>query len=552
MTVRQRIIVLVVSAVLIALGVGAAGLFALRQTGRQLDDLYQSSLIPIVDVTAIRDLFNDNRTGLNRALLKGTVEAAAEEKASNAGAVRRMDALWAHYYPAMVSSSQERAAAEAFLKARDRARVAKAQLEPVMASGRHDEAVAFMLDTVGPAFTEESRAIEAIVKANVDEAAVAYVETQRREKAAILTVSLVVVLGGLGLVIAGLFLARSIMRPLVQARELAASISEGELGHTLEVRGRDEVSDTLRSLVAMDATLAGIVRKVRDNAAQVSAAARDIAAGNDELSSRTQEQASSLEETAASMEEMTASVRQNAESAAAARGLAEQLSLQASATRGLAGETSEAMGRVSAASREIGGIVAVIDEIAFQTNLLALNAAVEAARAGEQGRGFAVVAGEVRRLAQQSAVAARDIKGLVASSGERVEEGAVLLERTTAALSEMQGAAVKVASFVTEIATASAEQAAGIDQVNTAVTELDAVTQQNAALVEEASAASQQASELAEGLMTQVAVFRFAGDASERIAHGPPPSALPVHAPKMRVAPPPPTLATVESAWREF
>ncbi|UPG88279.1 methyl-accepting chemotaxis protein [Luteibacter aegosomaticola] len=552
MTVRQRITLLVASAVLIAMSVGAAGLFALRQTSQQLDDLYQSSLVPIVDVTAIRDLFNENRSGLNRALLKGTAEAAGEERASNTEAAARMDALWARYYPAMVSSSQEQAAAEAFVKARQRARAAKAQIEPMMASGRHDEAVAFMLGTVGPAFTEESKAIEAIVKANVDEAAVAYAEAQRREKTAILVVAFVILAGGIGLVVAGLFLARSVMRPLMQARALAASISDGELGHDIEVRGKDEVSDTLRSLVAMDATLAGIVRKVRDNAGQVSSAARDIAAGNDELSSRTQEQASSLEETAASMEEMTASVRQNADSAAAAQGLAERLTIQASATRGLAGETSEAMGRVSAASQEISGIVSVIDEIAFQTNLLALNAAVEAARAGEQGRGFAVVAGEVRRLAQQSAVAAKDIKGLIASSGERVEEGVVLLERTTAALSDMQGAAAKVASFVTEIATASAEQAAGIDQVNMAVTELDAVTQQNAALVEEASAASQQASELADGLMIQVAVFRLAGDASGRIAPDNAAAMDILPGPAVTPTSPPATVALAASVWREF
>ncbi|WP_051943809.1 MULTISPECIES: methyl-accepting chemotaxis protein [Luteibacter] len=552
MTVRQRITFLIVSAVVTALAVGAAGLFALRQTGQQLDDLYKTSLVPIVEVTAIRDLFNDNRTGLNRALLKGTVEAAAEEKASSAESVSRMDALWDHYYPALVSSGAERAAAEAFLKTRQHARAVKAELEPLMASGRHEEAVAFMLGTVGPAFTEESRAIQAIVKANVDEAAVAYTETQRREKTAVVLVALVVVLGGIGLVVSGFFLARSVMRPLMQARELAASISDGELGHAIAVSGKDEVSDTLRSLVAMDTTLAGIVRKVRDNAGQVSAAARDIAAGNDELSSRTQEQASSLEETAASMEEMTASVRQNADSAVAARGLAEHLATQASTTSGLAGETSEAMGRVSAASREISGIVSVIDEIAFQTNLLALNAAVEAARAGEQGRGFAVVAGEVRRLAHQSAVAAKDIKNLIASSSERVEEGVVLLERTTAALSEMQGAAVKVASFVGEIATASAEQAAGIDQVNMAVTELDAVTQQNAALVEEASAASQQASELADGLMTQVAVFRFAGNTDASIAPATAPLVHPVPAPAVRSTTPPATLALAASVWREF
>lgn len=553
MTVRQRIATLIGFAILIAFVVGAGGLLALRQTGQQLDGLYQTSLLPIVDVSEVRDLFNETRTGLNRALLKGTVGAAAEEKASNAEAVSRMDAVWARYYPAMVSRGREREAAETFLKARQHARTVKSQLEPLMASGRHDESVAFMLGTVGPAFTEESKAIDAIVKINVDEAAAAYAEAQHRERMAFLTIALVIVGGGIGLLVAGLFLTRAIMRPLTQARELAGAISDGELGHAMDVRGKDEVSDTLRSLVAMDATLAEIVKKVRDNAGQVSAAARDIAAGNDELSSRTQEQASSLEETAASMEQMTASVRQNADSASAARGLAEQLTAQAATTQGLAAETSEAMERVSAASREISGIVTTMDEIAFQTNLLALNAAVEAARAGEQGRGFAVVAGEVRRLAQQSAVAAKDIKALILASGERVETGALLLNRTTEALAGMRNDAVKVASFVTEIATANAQQAAGIDQVNMAVTELDSVTQQNAALVEEASAASQQASELADALMSQVEVFRFAGQADKADAVAAKPvDKMPCTAPLIKIRTPVAPVAMAASVWREF
>jgi methyl-accepting chemotaxis protein len=563
MTVRQRITLLVASAVLIAIAVGGGGLLALRQTGAELEAMYQTSLVPIVDVATIRNLFNQTRTGLNRALLKGTVEAAAEEKAHSDAMVRQMDAVWARYYPAMVSPGKEQAAADAFIKARDRLRAVKAELEPMMAAGHHDQAVSFMLDTVGPAYSQESSAIDAIVQANVDEAAAAYADAKHREATTLLWVTLAVVAGALALIVAGVLLARSIMRPLMQARELAGSISGGELGHDLSVDGRDEVSDTLRSLVAMDATLAEIVRKVRDNAGQVSAAARDIAAGNDELSSRTQEQASSLEETAASMEEMTASVRQNADSASAARGLAQHLTERAAATQSLAGETSEAMARVSAASREINGIVSVMNDIAFQTNLLALNAAVEAARAGEQGRGFAVVAGEVRRLAQQSAAAAKDIKTLIADSGERVETGAVLLNRTTEALSEMQADALKVASFIAEIATANTQQAAGIDQVNMAVTELDSVTQQNAALVEEASAASQQASELADALMAQVAVFRFAGHAGHAVqaAHATHADRQASPVPVVTAAPSPsttvrtpvaPALLAAAAVWREF
>jgi methyl-accepting chemotaxis protein len=550
MTVRQRIALLISISVFAAVAIGAGGLLALRQTGEQLDAIYQTSLTPIADVATVRNLFNTRRTALNRALLKGTPEAAAQEKADGAALAQQIDSVWARYYPAMVTSSDERTAAEAFIASQHKAREVTARLEPMMAAGEHDQAVQFMLGTVGPAFSAESDAIDAIVKANVVEAAAAYDASQRREKTTFWLVGLTVVICTAGLVLAGLLLVRSIMRPLTQARQLAASISEGELGHAMDVKGRDEVTDTLRSLLAMDETLAGIVRKVRDNAGQVSHAAQDIAAGNDELSSRTQQQASSLEETAASMEEMTASVRQNAEGAAAARQLSETLTTQAVTTRALAVEAMDAMTRVSDASREIDGIVVLIDEIAFQTNLLALNAAVEAARAGDQGRGFAVVASEVRRLAQRSAEAAKDIKSLIATSSERVAEGAALVTRTGDALVRMETDAVKVATFVGDIATASAEQAAGIDQVNHAVTELDAVTQQNAALVEEASAASQQASQLAAELMRQVAVFRL-GDDAPAVAAAPAAveRTVPAHVP---AAAPTRQLAVAGAGWQEF
>ncbi|WP_285402433.1 methyl-accepting chemotaxis protein [Luteibacter sp. ME-Dv--P-043b] len=555
MTIRQRIVLLVSVAVLVAFGLGAGGLYALRETDLQLNAIYQTSLLPIVDVATVRNLFNETRTGLNRALLKGTVEAVTEEQAANAEAVRKMDAAWSHYYPAMVSSPAEDVAARAFIAARSRARVLKDKLEPLMAAGQHTAAVDFMLGTMGPAFGEESKAIDAIVKINIDAAAEAYATAARREHAVMTAVTVVVIASLIVLIVAGVLLARSVMGPLVRARELASRISEGELGHELDVQGRDEVSDTLRSLATMDTTLAGIVRTVRDNAQQVSHAARDIAAGNDELSSRTQEQASSLEETAASMEEMTASVRQNATSASAARNLAQVLTEKAVSTRVLAGETSSAMDRASVASGKIEGIVAVIDEIAFQTNLLALNAAVEAARAGDHGRGFSVVAAEVRRLAQQSAVAAKDIKSLIATSSDRVSEGVALVTRTAQALAEMESGAVKVATFIGEIAAANAEQAAGIDQVNQAVTDLDSVTQQNAALVEEASAASQQASELADALMKQVAVFRFANEttrASQAEGEG---KRIPV---AVAIAPSPQRASATVAAlpadamWREF
>jgi methyl-accepting chemotaxis protein len=343
-------------------------------------------------------------------------------------------------------------------------------------------------------------------------------------------------------------LVRSILTPLENASAMTARIAAGHLGESFAVTRSDDLGRMLNALHAMDENLARIVGSVRGNALQVEHAARDISAGNDDLSSRTQEQASSLEETAASMEEMSSTVKQNAEGAALARQISQDLRNDAKSGGVVAEEAVEAMKQITEASRNIGEIAVLIDEIAFQTNLLALNAAVEAARAGEQGRGFAVVAAEVRNLAQRSASAAKDIKALISTTVERVTTGSDLVNRTGQALVAIGSSATRVADIVNEISAASYEQSAGVEQVNVAVASLDDVTQQNAALVEEASAASRQALELAQELTRQVAFFTLADTVVEGTT--PATSAVkPVRTPSVvSVAPSVP--ATGE--WREF
>jgi methyl-accepting chemotaxis protein len=170
----------------------------------------------------------------------------------------------------------------------------------------------------------------------------------------------------------------------------------------------------------------------------------------------------------------------------------------------------QTMGAINQSSSKIADIIGVIDGIAFQTNILALNAAVEAARAGEQGRGFAVVATEVRSLAQRSAAAAKEIKGLISDSVEKVENGTKLVDQAGRTMEEVVSSIGRVAAIMTDIAEASREQSAGIEQVGLAVTQMDEVTQQNAALVEEAAAAAESLEEQARSLMDAVSVFRLA------------------------------------------
>jgi methyl-accepting chemotaxis protein len=237
-------------------------------------------------------------------------------------------------------------------------------------------------------------------------------------------------------------------------------------------------------------SLARALRNFKDAALEVTRGAGEIEEGNQNLSQRTEMQASSLEETASSMDQMTGTVRQNAGNAEQANQLALAARGQADTGVAVVATAIKAMGEINESSKKIGDIIGVVEEIAFQTNLLALNAAVEAARAGDQGRGFAVVAGEVRSLAGRSAVAAKEIKGLIRDSMQKVEEGSSLVSESGQTLERIVTSVKKVSDIIAELAAGSQEQLAGIEQVNRAVTQLDEMTQQNAALVEEASAAS--------------------------------------------------------------
>ncbi len=310
---------------------------------------------------------------------------------------------------------------------------------------------------------------------------------------------------------------RAIATPLREAAAMAHRVASGDLTVRIETDGQGEFGQLMQALQAMDENLTRMVNDIRTSAEAIHTSAAEVASGNANLSQRTEEQASTLEQTATSMEQLTTAVHENTESARKANVLAKNANAVAAQGGQVVSEVVTTMNQIQESSRKIADIISVIDSIAFQTNILALNAAVEAARAGEQGRGFAVVASEVRSLAQRSADAAKEIKGLIGSSVERVDAGTRLVQDAGKTMSDIVESVGRVTSIIDQIATASAEQSGGIGQVNQAISQMDQVVQQNAAVVEQATAAAESMRSQAQ-ILTQVAsVFKLNADEAVRL-----------------------------------
>lgn len=352
---------------------------------------------------------------------------------------------------------------------------------------------------------------EALEKAGDDiEKAAQALELQTHERLSRgLTVTLFVIVATLSLLALFSFIViGSIMRPLGRMLRAVTNLNgdDGNLSRRLPP-ATAEFGDLSSRFNAFLNKVANVVTSVQVSASEISSTSAAIAEGNMELSVRTEQTAASLQQTASSMVEVTAHVNKSADSARQANEFAQTASEVAAKGGHAVSRVIVTMDEIDAASRKIGDIIGVIDGIAFQTNILALNAAVEAARAGEQGRGFAVVAGEVRSLAQRSAAAAREIKGLISTSVEKVELGSQMVREAGVTMDEIVDSVGRVTTMISEITAAAADLSSGITVINGTMAQLDTSTQQNTALVEQTAAVAKDMADQARALEGTVGVF---------------------------------------------
>ncbi|MGQ4880107.1 methyl-accepting chemotaxis protein [Billgrantia sp. LNSP4103-1] len=519
-TIRARLSMLTVSALLLLAISGAVGLYGLQESGERLAELNRDGLQDVIRLQQLGQLINEGPqrlTGNERMEILGERHQHAEELADLA---EELSGLWSDFL------------------ARNRTELAL-EFDAAL-TGFLEEGLAPMANALGgtEAFdammalnnnTSDLRDSAATLTVQVNElieqqriAALGMAEEAEQGQQRMLAGQLgFMALGFVLLLIISVWIMRAITRPVRRATDFTLQIASGNLAVRTPPETRDEIGALLGSLDTMRKSLYSTTASVQQGIDVVTPASRSIARGNEDLSARTEQQAASLQETASSMEEMTTTVQQNTDNARQASGLALDNASRVRDTGELMHGVVQTMERITAGAEKMKDIINVIDSIAFQTNILALNASVEAARAGEQGRGFAVVAGEVRNLAGRSADAAKEIRRLIDGSASEIHEGASQVQRAESAMAEVVAASQRVNDIMGEITAASEEQSGGIGQINQAITEMDQVTQQNAERVQQSARAASDLQHQAEHLAQAIRVFRLRGAGPESVPSQP-------------------------------
>ncbi len=509
MKLRTQIIGFGLAGTLLAGLTGGIGLYASSQLGAALNDAIQASVA--LQTSQAADMMHDAVRGDAQLAILGAMEGKSAQIAEAENDLKEHAATFSKALTELQAIPLTPESSTALAKVQPLVKTYIASAEMVVGASRTDvKSAQAAVPALQAAFTELEKEMEALSESIEHNGSALNAQAKEHVLTTRITIGASLLLACAVMLASALWLARSMTQPMAYAVDVADRLAQGDLASAIQPAGNYETVQLLQSMAHMQNSFSGIVRDVKTNADEVASASAQISQGNQDLSNRTEQQASALQQTAATMEELGSNVRNNADNAQQANKLA--LGATTVAVKGgeMMGQVVQTMTGINDSAKKIADIIGVIDGIAFQTNILALNAAVEAARAGEQGRGFAVVASEVRNLAQRSAEAAREIKVLISTSVERVDQGTLQVGQAGQTMDEIVSAIRRVAAIVTEISAASAEQSAGVNEVGQAVQQMDQATQQNAALVEESAASAASLTQQAQQLVDTVAAFRLA------------------------------------------
>jgi methyl-accepting chemotaxis protein-1 (serine sensor receptor) len=530
LSLRQRLLLRMLSILGLLAVVGAAGALQLHRADTRIQGLVQGSLSPVADVGRVQNDYNSSLQALVHAVLS-QLPSAVDDARTRIHA-DRVDAE--RHWKALLGSELAQEQAQSLKLTTVHRAEADRTIDETLAlldAGQFDLGSLKLSTEVQPAYEPLQSDFANLFQAALSKGNQQVVVQRRADRDGMIVLGVMLAVALLITVLLDGALMRSLMQRLNLATDVAQRIASGSLGESIAIGRDDELGKLLRALASMDAQLTRVLVQVRIGADSVDERARQLEHDNQALSQRTQMQAAGLEQTSASMEHMASSAVQGAGHADGAASAAREALAHVEQGRQVAAEALDSMGAIQDASRSIADIVDLVDSIAFQTNLLSLNAAIEAAQAGERGRGFAVVAGEVRQLAQRCVEAGKDIRRLIHHSTDAVEAARERVARSSIALDGIVQSMTRVSTLVSQIADNGQHQVSGITQVSRTMLEMDRITQANAGLVDDINATGRALTFDAQALMRQVTFFRLPSQQEDLSgpAHDAPPSPALTH-----------------------